>query len=112
MVETFKDFMKLIEADLKRLFFLFFIVFGLSSIDGVFQFGEQYSFLTSVLTSTSIVLTVAGISHIVRRILFPSIDLKEFAREALNHPLASAIVFLGVCIILSTFIVVNIMLLS
>ena len=112
MIETFQDFMKRIWVDLQRLFFLFLVVFGLSSVDGVFQFGEEYAFLTAVLTSTSIVLAVAGISHIIRRILFPSIDLKEFAREALNHPLSSAIVFLGVCIVLSTFIVVNVMLLS
>ena len=112
MIKTFQDFMKRIWVDLQRLFFLFLVVFGLSSIDGVFRFGEQYAFLTAVLSSTSIVLAVAGISHIVRRILFPSIDLKEFARSALNNPLASAIVFLGVCIVLSTFIVVNVMLLS
>lgn len=112
MIETFQDFMKRIWVDLQRLFLLFLVAFGLTTIDGVFQFGEQYAFLTAVLTSTSIVLAIAGISHIVRRILFPNIDLQEFAREALNHPLASAIVFLGVCIILSTFIVVNVMLLS
>lgn len=112
MVETFQDFMKRIWVDLQRLFFLFLVIFVLSSIDSVFQFGEQYAFLTAVLSSTSIVLTVAGISHIIRRILFPSIDLKEFAREALNHPLSSAIVFLGVCIVLSTFIAVNVMLLT
>lgn len=112
MVETFQDFLKRVWADLQRLFFLFLVVFGLSSIEGVFRFGEQYAFLTSVLTSTSIVLSIAGISHIIRRIFFPSIDLKEFSREALNHPLASAIVFLGVCIVLSTFIVVNVMLLT
>lgn len=112
MIETFQDFMKRIWVDLQRLFFLFLAVFILSSIDGIFQFEEQYAFLTAVLSSTSIVLTVAGISHIIRRIFFPSIDLKEFSREALNHPLSSAIVFLGVCIVLSTFIVVNVMLLT
>lgn len=112
MIETTVDFLKRIWVDLQRLFFLFLLVFGLSTIDSVFKFGEQYAFLTAVLSSTSIVLTVAGISHIIRRILFPSIDLKVFAREALYQPLASAIVFLGVCIVLSTFIVVNVMLLS
>lgn len=112
MVETTVDFLKRIFADIQRLFFLFLIVFVLSSVDGIFNFGQQYSFLTAVLSSTSIVLAVAGISHIVRRILFPSIDLKEFAKEALKQPLSASIVFFGVCIVLSTFIVVNVMLLS
>ena len=112
MIETTKDFLKRVWVDLQRLFFLFLVVFGLASIDGVFQFGDEYAFLTAVLSSTSIVLAVAGISHIVRRILFPSIDLKEFARKSLGEPLSSSIVFLAVCIVLSTFIVVNVMLLS
>lgn len=99
-------------ADLKRLSVLFVIVFILSSVDGVFQLDEKYAFLTAVLSSTSIVLLVAGISHIVRRILFPSIDLKEFSKTALTQPLSASLVFLGVCIVLSTFIIVNVMLLS
>jgi hypothetical protein len=112
MIETTVDFLKRVWVDIQRLFFLFLIVVILSIVDDVFKFGDRYAFLTAVLSSTSIVLTVAGISHIIRRILFPSIDLKEFAREALRKPLSSAIVFLGVCIVLSTFIVVNVMLLS
>ena len=112
MIENFTDFIGRLVVDLSRLFFLFLVVFGLSSIDGAFQFGERYAFLTAVLSSTSVVLTIAGISHIVRRILFPSIDLKEFARQAWSTPLGSAIVFLGICIVVSTFIVVNGMLLT
>jgi len=112
MIETTLDFLKRLWVDIQRLFFLFLIVFVLSIIDVVFKFSEQYAFLTAVCTSTSIVLAVAGISHIARRVLFPQIDLKEFARQALREPLSSAIVFLGICVVLSTFIVVNVMLLS
>lgn len=112
MVETFKDFMHRLGVDLLRLIFLFTIVIGLSSVDGVFQFSEQYAYLSAVLSSTAVVLSIAGISHIVRRILFPFVDLQEFAKAALSHPTAAAVVFLGICIVLSTFIVVNVMLLS
>jgi hypothetical protein len=112
MVETFKDFLTRLWVDVFRLLFLFLAVFGLSTVDSVFQFGEQFAFLSAVLSSTSVVLAVAGISHIVRRILFPSVDLKEFAKAALYEPLGASIVFLGICIVLSTFIVVNVMLLS
>ncbi len=112
MVESFKDFVLRLVSDFKRLGFLFLIIFILSSIDGMFDLSERYAFLTAVLSSTSIVLTIAGISHIVRRILFPSIDLKEFAKSAIFNPIGAALVFLGVCIVLSTFIVVNVMLLS
>lgn len=112
MIETLRDFLDRIKVDLQRLFFILFIVAILSSIDKIFTFSENFAFLTAVLTSTSIVLTVSGISHVVRRILFPNIDLKEFARPALNHPIAASIVFLGVCIVLSVLVVVNVMLLS
>jgi len=112
MIETTLDFLKRLWVDTKRLFFLFLIVFGLSTINEVFRFREQYAFLSAVLTSTSIALAVAGISHITRRILFPQIDLKEFAKKALDEPLSSAIVFLGICVVVSTFIVVNVMLLT
>lgn len=105
-------FLKRLGKDTLRLFILFAFAAILSSIDKIFNFGEQYAFLTAVLSSTSIVLVVAGVSHIVRRILFPSVDLKLFSRESLRSPISAAIVFLGVCIVLATFVVVNVMLLS
>lgn len=112
MIETTLDFLKRLWIDLKRLVFLAIIVIILSSLDGALKLEENYSFLAAVLTSTSIILVIVGISHIIRRVLFPNIDLKEFARVALDNPIAASIVFLGICIILSTFIVVNTMLLS
>jgi hypothetical protein len=45
-----------------------------------------------------------ALSHILRRVLFPYIDLREFALTAQLHPVGSGIVFLGVCIVLSAFV--------
>jgi hypothetical protein len=112
MIETFSDLMKRIWVDLQRLFFIFLVVFILSTVDHVFKFVGNYEFLSAVLTSTSVVLVVAGISHVIRRILFPQIDLKEFAKMGLEEPLSASIVFLGICIVISIFIFVNVKLLS
>ncbi len=51
---------------------------------------------------------VAAISHIMRRALFPQLDLQLIAHEAINkRNTAAAVVFLGVCIVIAAFLLVN-----
>lgn len=64
--------------------------------------------LSPLLTSTALVLFVAAVSHLTRRILFPQIDLQQFAQRALEHPIAAAIVFSAVVWLLGTLIAVNV----
>ena len=45
-----------------------------------------------------------GLSHILRRVLFPYIDLKADADRAQKSPEGAGLVFLGVCIVLSSFV--------
>jgi hypothetical protein len=45
-----------------------------------------------------------ALSHILRRVLFPYIDLKSVADRAQCSPEGAGLVFLGVCIVLSSFI--------
>lgn len=51
---------------------------------------------------------VAAISHVMRRALFPQLDLQLIAIHAMkNNSTAAAVVFLGICIVLASFIFVN-----
>lgn len=45
-------------------------------------------------------LYMAALSHALRRLLFPYVDLKEYAARAKDSPLGAAVVFVGVCIVL------------
>jgi hypothetical protein len=111
MIEDFKQLLERVGIDGVRLTAIVGIVVVLGLIDSVFAFSGPFSFLTAALTSTSIVLIIAAVSHLTRRILFPNIDLKKLVHEATYNPLASALVFLGVCIVLSVMIIANVLLL-
>lgn len=112
MIKNIKHFAKRAGIDLVRCLVIVGMVFGMGLADGLFDIPEKYSYLTALLSSTSIVLLVAAISHVTRRILFPGIDLKVFAKESMGHPIASALVFLSVCVVISVLILSNVMLLS
>jgi hypothetical protein len=45
-----------------------------------------------------------GLSHILRRVLFPYIDLKSFSESARHEPTGAGLVFVGVCLVLAAFV--------
>ena len=46
----------------------------------------------------------AGVSHLIRKILFPYLDLERLLNKAEETPLSAAIVFIGMMYILGEFI--------
>jgi hypothetical protein len=51
---------------------------------------------------------VAAMSHIMRRALFPKLDLQLIAIHAVkNNNIAAALIFLGVCVVLAAFLIIN-----
>ncbi len=51
---------------------------------------------------------VAAVSHVMRRVLFPRLDLQLIAIEAIEkRNTAAAVVFLGICLVLAAFILIN-----
>ena len=46
----------------------------------------------------------AALSHVLRRTLFPWLNLQVLTDKALENPIGAAIVFLGVCVVLASFI--------
>lgn len=46
----------------------------------------------------------AALSHVLRRTLFPWLDLQVLTDIAKTHPVGAAIVFFGVCYVLASFV--------
>lgn len=46
----------------------------------------------------------AALSHMLRKVLFPYIDLESSAQKAAETPQGSGLVFLGVCVVLAAFV--------
>lgn len=64
-----------------------------------------------VLYAVGISLILTALSHILRKVLFPYLDLEIIAKKASEVPLGASIVFASVCFLLSTLISVFISLL-
>jgi len=54
---------------------------------------------------TGLGLYGAALSHVLRRVFFPYLDLKSIAQKSCEWPSGAGMVFLGVCIVLAAFIV-------
>ncbi len=52
-------------------------------------------------------VSLALISHLVRKLLFPYIDLKQFVNKSLENPMAAAIVAAAIIYLLSVFVQVT-----
>lgn len=53
---------------------------------------------------TGLALFGVALSHVLRRLMFPYIDLRISARMAMESSIGSGLVFLGVCLVLYAFI--------
>ncbi|WP_031358172.1 hypothetical protein [Caballeronia sordidicola] len=49
----------------------------------------------------------AGLSHVLRRLFFHRIDMHAFASKALEAPTGAGLVFLGVCLVLAAFVLMQ-----
>jgi hypothetical protein len=47
---------------------------------------------------------LAALSHVLRRMLFPQMDLQKYAQAARQDPVGAGLVFVGVCIVLAAFV--------
>lgn len=65
-----------------------------------------------VLFALGITILVSAVSHVIRKILFPYLDLETVATRAIDTPVGAGMVFMGVTIILSTIIMSTCMLLK
>jgi hypothetical protein len=66
----------------------------------------QFSFASPITFIGGAFIAVAA-SHVMRRILFPGIDLRVFMRKAFEHPIGAGMVAAGICYVLATLIQAN-----
>ena len=66
------------------------------------------SALSPLCASTALVLFITALSHVLRRVLFPQIDLQAYARKALENPMSAALVFAAVVCLIGTLIGVSV----
>lgn len=57
-----------------------------------------------VLYAIGISILVSSVSHIIRKVLFPYLDLEVFANKAAESPVGAAIVFMSISVILAVII--------
>jgi hypothetical protein len=107
MFESLQQIFNRFGMDAGRTASVLAIVYGLNSIENYVELGVNLAFLTSVFSSTSIILLIALFSHIIRRILFPDLDMAAIAKKAIETEQGAAIVFASVCLVISMLIFVN-----
>lgn len=105
------DSKKEIKKDFLRMFAVIVVIAILNLIDLLVPM-QHIAYMTSVLSSTSIVLFIAAASHFMRRVFFPTISVTDLIINSKDHPIGAALSFLGIAIVLSSLIVVNVMLLN
>jgi len=65
-----------------------------------------------VLYALGMTILISAVSHIVRRVLFPYVDMEVFAKKALETPLSAAIVFASTASLLGVIILATCLLLK
>ena len=72
-------------------------------------FWGDWSTLYIVKYVATLVLALALLSHLIRKVLFPYVKLGQVANTAIMTPLGAAIVFFGFCMVICTLLVVGAM---
>ena len=108
----FKEIAKRFGTDVWRVAFLATVTFVLLWASSWMGQATGEAMLSPLLSSMAAVVAIAVLSHVTRRVLFMRLDMIEYARKALEHPVASALVFLGVCFVISALIMAQVVLMG
>ncbi|HQT03429.1 MAG: hypothetical protein M1572_01920 [Gammaproteobacteria bacterium] len=89
----------------KRLFWLFVpaVAFLYLVNDGL---------LIEFISVLSLGLLVAGLTHLIRKVLLPYIDMGDMAEQASLTPTGSGLIFLGASIMVAAFAIMTSLLMS
>jgi hypothetical protein len=80
----------------KRLFFLFVPAI-------IFLYIVNDSLLIEFISVLSLGMLVAGLTHVIRKILLPYVDMEDIAEQAKLSSTGSGLVFLGASIMVAAF---------
>ena len=108
MIQIFVKLLQRLSHDLWRFSALVALVAILLWLESWLPKASNEAALSPLLTSSAIVLAIAALSHLTRRVLFPKLDLQKIAVKALEHPIGAAIVFFGICLVLAVLVYANV----
>lgn len=108
MINSIGELFKRMKADAGRLAWIVSIITLLLWLDSWLPERTQEALLSPLLSSTTIVLGIAALSHVTRRVLFPQLDLQKLAAKACETSVGASIVFFGVAMIVATLIYANV----
>lgn len=66
----------------------------------------------SVTYTLSVMAIICLFSHVIRRVLFPRIDLQALVFSSLKNPVGAAIAFASICFLLATVVASTVYLLK
>jgi uncharacterized membrane protein len=89
----------------KRLFWLFVPAI-------IFLYAVNASLLLEFVSVLSLGMLVAGLTHIIRKILLPYIDMGDVAEQASLSSTGSGLVFLGASLMVAAFAIMISMLMT
>lgn len=89
----------------KRLFWLFVPAVA-------FLYLVNYGLLIEFISVLSLGLLVAGLTHLIRKVLLPYIDMGDMAEQASLTPTGSGLIFLGASIMVAAFAIMTSLLMS
>lgn len=61
--------------------------------------------LLTLLYSLSAMFLIVAVAHVIRRVLFPYLDLEEVENQASTSPIGAGLVFLGTSLLVSAVII-------
>ena len=103
----FLEFLRPLGRDLPRILIICIIASGMLYLsDDVARWFNTPAFAPWLTFSAGAVYAVA-LSHLLRRLLFWRIDLQLIAGEAIKNPVGAGLVFLGMCMVLSAFVLMT-----
>jgi hypothetical protein len=65
-----------------------------------------------VLYSIGITIALGAVSHIMRKLLFPYVNLKDLAFKAMESPIGAGMVFFSITLLLAVFVIAGVVLLG
>lgn len=94
----------MLKQTFKPLLDLRFMLLGIPSFAYLFfsNNGANADVAWTMVYAIAVITALSAVTHSIRKVLFPYVDLKEYSYEALKNPMASAIVFAGVCYVIAT----------
>lgn len=98
-------FLGVLKTTLGYIFDARLMMFLIPSLVVLYWDPVDWPIANTIMYYTAVTVFLAGVSHILRRVYFPYLDLEAYVKKALDEPQSSAIVFASVVVLLCCLMV-------